>query len=73
MGNALSEELKNYGITVIHDTTIHDNQNYDKAYYESVKTLDKYLDKYVFDLDFEEYLEKIGKKKLNKLRLKSDR
>jgi len=32
---------------------------------------DKYLDKYVFNLDYEEYLEKIGKEKLNKLKLKN--
>ena len=30
---------------------------------------DKYLDKYVFDLEFEEYLKKIGKERLNKLKL----
>ncbi|MCM1990777.1 stage II sporulation protein P [Oceanirhabdus seepicola] len=46
VGNALTEELENYGIMVIHDTTIHDDKDYDKAYYESVKTMEKYLDKY---------------------------
>lgn len=46
VGKELAEELKNYGITVIHDTTIHDDKDYNKAYYESVKTMDKYLNKY---------------------------
>lgn len=35
---------------------------------------DKYLDKYVYNIDsHEEYLEKIGKERLNKLRLKSSK
>lgn len=34
---------------------------------------DKYLDKYVFDVEFEEYLEKIGKERLNKLKLRSSK
>lgn len=34
---------------------------------------DKYLDKYVFDVEFEEYLEKVGKEKLDRLKLKSSK
>ena len=34
---------------------------------------DKYLDKYIFNINHEEYLEKIGKERLNKLRLKSSK
>jgi len=46
VGKALAEELINYGITVIHDTTIHDDKVYNNSYKESMKTIDKYLDKY---------------------------
>ncbi|MCM1990776.1 stage II sporulation protein P [Oceanirhabdus seepicola] len=46
VGKALSEELENYGINVIHDKTVHDNIDYNKAYEYSGITLQKYLDKY---------------------------
>ncbi|WBW95788.1 stage II sporulation protein P [Oceanirhabdus sp. W0125-5] len=46
VGKALVNELENYGIKVIHDTTIHDDKNYNHSYKYSGKTLDKYLDKY---------------------------
>jgi len=34
---------------------------------------DRYLDKYVFNLEFKEYLEKIGRERLDKLKLKSSK
>ncbi|WBW95789.1 stage II sporulation protein P [Oceanirhabdus sp. W0125-5] len=46
VGKALAEQLEEYGIKVVHDITIHDDKNYNKAYLESGKTIDKYLNKY---------------------------
>lgn len=51
VGDVLTEELEKLGFTVIHDKTVHDIVDYDNAYYESRKTLTKYLDSYGdFDL-----------------------
>lgn len=50
VGDTLTEELEKLGFTVIHDKTVHDIV-YDSAYYESRKTLTKYLESYGdFDL-----------------------
>jgi hypothetical protein len=51
---------------------IPDLQHY-KEYIKFCKEdkFDRYLDKYVFDIDYEEYLEKISRERLNKLRLKN--
>lgn len=47
IGDVIANELeKNYGIATIHDTTIHNVQNYNGAYEKSGATLDKYLKKY---------------------------
>lgn len=52
VGNVIKEELeKNYGITVIHDKTLHNVGDYNGAYKKSGNTLDKYLKSYGnFDL-----------------------
>ena len=52
VGNVITEELeKNYGISVIHDKTVHDKGDYNNAYKKSGVTLDKYLNVYGnFDL-----------------------
>ncbi|MDP4143897.1 MAG: stage II sporulation protein P [Bacillota bacterium] len=47
VGDELSKELQDdYGISVIHDKTVHDVENYNKAYTKSGQTVDKYLSKY---------------------------
>ena len=52
VGDVITEELeKKYGISVIHDETVHDTVNYKIAYKKSRVTLDKYLKEYGdFDL-----------------------
>lgn len=51
VGDTLTEELEKQGFTVIHDKTVHDVADYDNAYYESRKTLTRYLESYGdFDL-----------------------
>jgi stage II sporulation protein P len=47
VGDVIASELENkYGITVIHDKTVHDKGDYDGAYKKSGVTLDKYLKEY---------------------------
>lgn len=46
VGEELKKELEKYGISVIHDTTIHDIESYDDSYKRSRVTLDKYLKQY---------------------------
>ena len=52
VGDVITEELeKYYGISVIHDKTVHDKGDYNNAYKKSGVTLDKYLKEYGnFDL-----------------------
>jgi len=52
VGDVVTEELeKKYGISVIHDKTVHDTGNYKTAYKKSRVTLDKYLKEFGdFDL-----------------------
>lgn len=51
VGDTLTEELEKQGFTVIHDKTVHDVADYNKAYNASRETLSKYLDSYGdFDL-----------------------
>jgi len=52
VGAVIASELeKNYGIAVIHDTTVHNVGDYNASYKKSGVTLDKYLKKYGnFDL-----------------------
>lgn len=45
VGNELVKELEKYGISVIHDKTLH-SLNYDLCYNESGKTVQKYLNEY---------------------------
>lgn len=47
VGDVLTNELQsNYGISTIHDTTVHDREAYTQSYARSVVTLDKYLKQY---------------------------
>lgn len=46
VARALEMELKNYGINVIYDDTIHDKVNYEKAYVYSRETATDYYNKY---------------------------
>ena len=47
VGDELAKTLSNdYGISVIHDTTIHNVEDYTGAYVSSRQTLEKYLKKY---------------------------
>jgi len=47
VGDVIAEELeKNYGISVIHDKTVHDKGDYNNAYKKSGTTLEKYLKEY---------------------------
>lgn len=46
VGEELKKELEKYGITTIHDTTIHDIETYNESYARSRVTLDKYLKEY---------------------------
>lgn len=45
IGEELTKQLRDYGINVIHDTTLHDS-DYNKSYVNSGKTVEKYLSKY---------------------------
>lgn len=47
VGNVIADELENgYGISVIHDKTIHDMSPYTQAYYRSQTTVENYLKKF---------------------------
>lgn len=47
VGDELSSQLEqNYGISVVHDKTIHNATAYDKSYARSAETVDKYLKQY---------------------------
>ncbi len=46
VGEALRMTLAAYGITAIHDTTVHDNPVYSGAYTRSAETAQKYLEQY---------------------------
>lgn len=47
VGEVIKKELENnYGIAVVHDTTVHNYPNSNAAYTKSGKTLDKYLNEY---------------------------
>lgn len=64
VGDELEKELKNYGINVIHDKTVHD-ANYRDSYKKSGDTLDKYLQKYGdFDLVIDMHRDSVDNKKL---------
>lgn len=46
VGEEIKKELNKYGISVIHDTTVHDVKDYNNAYKYSRLTLKKYLKQY---------------------------
>lgn len=46
IGNKLTEVLKERGISVLHDKTVHDDPSYNGSYYRSAATVEKYLKKY---------------------------
>lgn len=46
VGERIAEQLKNAGIGVIHDTTVHDYPRYTGAYDRSAETVREYLEKY---------------------------
>lgn len=46
VGEAITKSLNSQGIKTIHDTTQHDNPGYNGAYYRSMDTIQKYLEKY---------------------------
>lgn len=46
VGDELKKELEKYGITTIHDKTIHDLESYNDSYTRSRATLKKYLNEY---------------------------
>ena len=52
VGNVLASELQDgYGVTVIHDKTIHDTAPYEESYYRSEPTVQGYLNEFgEFDL-----------------------
>ncbi|MBO5143360.1 MAG: stage II sporulation protein P [Clostridia bacterium] len=50
VGDALKEELNNYGIFVRHDTTTHDYPSYNGAYKSSLKTVESILKKEKYDI-----------------------
>ena len=55
VGDALSAAIEGYGITVIHDKTLHDYPSYNGGYDRSAATVEDYLEKYpsiqvVFDV-----------------------
>ena len=47
VGDVLAKELEEgYGISVIHDKTIHDTSPYDQSYYRAESTVQSYLDQF---------------------------
>lgn len=46
IGDEIAKQLNAAGIVTVHDTTVHDNPSYTGAYYRSMDTIYKYLEKY---------------------------
>nr|WP_272507375.1 stage II sporulation protein P [Clostridium aestuarii] len=46
VGEELKKELERYGVSVVHDTTVHDTTAYRKSYERSRVTLNKYMNQY---------------------------
>ena len=70
IGSHLAEQLRQRGISVIHDTTIHDYPSYDDAYPQSRKTVQKYLEEYpsislVLDIHRDAYEDSSGNQARN--------
>ena len=65
VGNYLAELLEAGGISVIHDTNLHDNPSYDLSYTNSRKSMQEYLKRYptirlVLDLHRDSYEDSAG-------------
>lgn len=70
IGKYLADCLRQKGISVIHDTTIHDYPSYDDAYPQSRKTVQKYLEEYpsislVLDIHRDAYEDSSGNQARN--------
>lgn len=70
IGKHLADALRQRGITVLHDTTIHDYPSYNNAYPQSRKTVQKYLAEYpsialVLDIHRDAYEDSSGKQARN--------
>ena len=76
VGDVITQELeKKYGISVIHDETVHDKGNYKIAYKKSRITLDKYLKEYEgFDLIIDLHRDGVGSanKKVTKAKINGE-
>ena len=46
VGDELAAELSSYGISVVHDRTLHDGKSYNDAYENSLASIQSYLAKY---------------------------
>lgn len=46
VGNAIAESLEELGIPTLHDTTMHDQEDFNRAYTNSARTIKAYLEKY---------------------------
>ena len=46
VGDELAAELSSYGISVVHDRTLHDGESYNDAYENSMASIQSYLAKY---------------------------
>ena len=46
VGDELAAELSSYGISVVHDRTLHDGESYNDAYENSLASIQSYLAKY---------------------------
>ena len=65
IGAYLAQELEKQGITVIHDTTVHDHPSYNGAYARSMATAESWLEKYpsiriVLDVHRDAYTDSAG-------------
>jgi len=65
IGKYVAEALEDAGISVIHDTTLHDSPSYDLSYTNSRESVEKYLKKYpsirlVLDLHRDSYEDAAG-------------
>lgn len=70
IGKHLAEQLRQRGISVLHDTTIHDYPSYNDAYPQSRKTVQRYLEEYptiqlVLDIHRDAYEDKSGNQARN--------
>lgn len=52
VGIELEKELEKYGISVVHDKTMHSAKSYNDSYFRSGETVDKYIKKYGNDFKF---------------------